>query len=345
MQQPFVLGGRSIPPGSRRCIDLPVSVLSDHTPVTLSAEVVHGKRPGPVMFVSAMIHGDEVIGVEIVRRLLRAAPVQRLSGTLIAVPIVNAFGFLNQSRYLPDRRDLNRCFPGHSEGSLAGRLAHLFRTEIVERCDVGIDLHSAAQGRTNLPQIRLTPGNERLRALGDAFAAPVTLMSKVRDGSLREAASAAGVDLLLYEAGEGLRFDEFAARAGLAGILRVMAHLGMIGAKGVPRARGAPVFCERSGWTRAPSGGLLRTLKASGDFVEKGAVLGVISDPFGTVDAEVQATETGIIVGRTNLPVVNEGDALFHIAVPRRIAHAEAAAQGMGEHLEAAPLFDEDEII
>ena len=135
MQQPFVLGGQSIPPGTRRCIDLPVSVLSDHTPVTLSAEVVHGKRPGPVMFVSAMIHGDEVIGVEIVRRLLRAAPVQRLSGTLIAVPIVNAFGFLNQSRYLPDRRDLNRCFPGRrvAGGTAGASLPHRDRRTLRRR--------------------------------------------------------------------------------------------------------------------------------------------------------------------------------------------------------------------
>ncbi|MFZ5963472.1 succinylglutamate desuccinylase/aspartoacylase family protein [Thalassococcus sp. BH17M4-6] len=345
MQAEFELGQVRVAPGTRRTVELPVSVMSDHTPVAMSAHVVHGRRPGPVMFVSAAIHGDEVIGAEIVRRLLRAAPLQRLSGTLIAVPIVNAFGFLNHSRYLPDRRDLNRCFPGHSEGSLAARLAHLFMTEVVTRCDVGIDLHSAAVGRTNLPQIRLTPGNDRLRTLGAAFAAPVTLTSKLRDGSLRGAAADAGVDLLLYEAGEGLRFDEFAARAGVAGCLRVMTELGMISGKGVPKARGTPVFCERSGWSRAPSGGLLRTLKASGDYVEDGTVLGLISDPFGEAETEVVATEPGIIIGRTNLPVVNEGDALFHIAVPRRAAQAEAAAQEMGAYLEAAPLFDEDEII
>lgn len=345
MKTNFELGGVTVPPGSRQTIDLPVSVMSDHTPVTLSAHVVHGRRPGPVMFVSAAIHGDEVIGAEIVRRLLRAAPLNRLAGTLIAVPIVNAFGFLNHSRYLPDRRDLNRCFPGHSAGSLAARLAHLFLNQIVKRCDIGIDLHSAAQGRTNLPQIRLTPGHDRLRALGDAFAAPVTLTSKVRDGSLRQAAEAVGVDVLLYEAGEGLRFDEFAARAGVAGILRVMAQIDMIPARSAPRARGTPVFCERSGWVRATMGGLLRTLKGSGDFVEEGTVLGLICDPFGEVEAEVISSETGIMIGRTNLPVVNEGDALFHIAVPKRAAHAEAAAMGMGEHLEAAPLFDEDEII
>lgn len=287
----FEIGEMTVAPGTRASVDLPVSVLSDHTPVHLSAEVIHGRRPGPVVFVSAAVHGDEVIGVEIVRRLLRARPLERLSGTLIAVPVVNTFGFLNQSRYLPDRRDLNRSFPGSAHGSLAARLADIFITEIVQRCDVGIDLHSAAVGRTNLPQIRLTPGDKRLAELGAAFAAPVTMTSRVRDGSLREAADKAGVDVLLYEAGEGLRFDETAARAGVAGILRVLQHLGMIGGRGVPRARGASVFCDGSSWVRAPSGGLLRTLKAAGDYVEEGAVLGIVSDPFGVVDHEITAAE------------------------------------------------------
>jgi predicted deacylase len=297
------------------------------------------------MFVSAAIHGDEVIGVEIVRRLLRAAPLARLSGTLVAVPIVNSFGFISKSRYLPDRRDLNRSFPGSSHGSLAARLADLFLTEIVKRCDVGIDLHSAAVGRTNLPQIRLTPGNARLRDLGAAFGAPVTLMSKTRDGSLRLVAEAAGVDVLLYEAGEGLRFDEHAARAGVAGILRVMVQLGMISGRGVPMARVASVVCETSSWVRAPSGGLIRTLKRRGDFVEAGQVLGVVSDPFGEREAEVIAETTGILVGRSDLPVVNEGDALFHIAEPLEMKTAEAAAERFEAVLSAPPLYDEDEII
>lgn len=345
MREPFTLGGETIAPGARRTVDLPVSVLSDHTPVTLSAHVVHGRRPGPVMFVSAAVHGDEVIGVEIVRRLLRAAPVARLSGTLVAVPIVNSFGFINKSRYLPDRRDLNRSFPGSPQGSLAARLADLFLREIVAPCDVGIDLHSAAVGRTNLPQIRLTPGNTRLAELGRAFGAPVTLMSKTRDGSLREWAEEEAVDVLLYEAGEGLRFDEHAARAGVAGILRVMAHLGMIAPRGVPRARIASVICERSSWVRAPSGGLLRALKRRGDYVEKGQVLGVVSDPFGERDAEVQAETTGILIGRSDLPVVNEGDALFHIAEPVDQKKAEVAAERFEDVMEAPPLYDEDEII
>ena len=342
---PFVLAGHEVQPGTRRVIEVPVSSFSDHTPVSLSVQVVHGRRPGPVMFVSAAIHGDEVIGVDIVRRLLRAKPVNALAGTLMAVPIVNTFGFLNHSRYLPDRRDLNRCFPGSPSGSLGARLAHIFLTEVVARANFGIDLHSAAIQRNNLPQIRLTAGNKRLLQMGEAFGAPVMMTSKLRDGSLRMAAEDMGVDVLLYEAGEGLRFDELAARTGVAGILRVMQQQGMIGARGVPRGRARPVLCDHSGWVRAGAGGLFRAWRGVGDLVDQGDVLGAIADPFGVAEVEVLADTAGIVVGRTNMPVVNEGDALFHIAQTPRPAHAEAALEGMEAHMEAQPLWDEDEII
>lgn len=341
-RKPFEINGDEIAPGTRRTVDVPVSMLSDHTPVHLSVHVIHGKRPGPVLFVSAAVHGDEVIGVEIVRRLLRASPLGSMAGTLLAVPIVNSFGFLNHSRYLPDRRDLNRCFPGLSEGSMASRLAHIFMTEVVSRADLGIDLHSAAIHRTNLPQIRLTPDNPHLTELGRTFGAPVMMHSKLRDGSLRMAANATGVDVLLYEGGEGLRFDELTARAGVSGILRVMQHLKMIGRKGVPKARHAPVLAGASSWYRAPAGGLFRGYVAIGDTVAPGTVLGAISDPFGEVGAEVASDVTGIVIGRTNMPVVYEGEALFHVAETPR---PDAAAQGVNAHLQAAPLYDEDEII
>ena len=237
----FQLGTHRIAPGTRATIDLPVSVLSDHTPVTMSVQVVHGRLPGPTLFVSAAVHGDEVIGVEIVRRLLRAPSLDRLKGTLLAIPIVNAFGFMNHSRYLPDRRDLNRSFPGSAKGSLAGRLAYMFMKEIVARSDVGIDLHSAAIHRTNLPQIRVSPSKPDTMTLAEVFGAPLILTSKVRDGSLRQAAQQKGVDILLYEAGEGLRFDEFAVRAGVTGILRVMRHLEMVSAKGIAKPKSAPI--------------------------------------------------------------------------------------------------------
>ncbi|WP_397542775.1 succinylglutamate desuccinylase/aspartoacylase family protein [Roseovarius salis] len=338
----FKIDGHVIEPGRRRTVEVPVSTLSDHTPVSLSVHVIHGRKPGPVLFVSAAVHGDEVIGVEIVRRLLRAGALKGMAGTLLAVPIVNSFGFLNHSRYLPDRRDLNRCFPGLSEGSLASRLAHIFMREVVSRSDLGIDLHSAAIHRLNLPQIRLTPGNDRLADLGHAFGAPVILPSKLRDGSLRMAAEEAGVDVLLYEGGEGLRFDELAARAGVSGILRVMQKLDMVGRKGVPKVKHSPVVAQESRWYRAPVGGVFRGYVAIGEAVSPGTVLGTVSDPFGDIETEVAAEERGIVIGRTNMPVVYEGDALFHIA---KTQSAERAAEGVNAHLEAAPLYDEDEII
>lgn len=341
----FEIGSYRIAAGQRGTVDLPVSTLSDHTPVTMSIHVVHGKKPGPVLFVSAAIHGDEVIGVEIVRRLLRSPNLDRMAGTLLAVPIVNTFGFLNQSRYLPDRRDLNRVFPGSAGGSLASRLAHLFLNEVVARSDFGIDLHSAAIQRTNLPQVRIAPGSKRLQDMASVFGAPVILTSKLRDGSLRLAAGQAGVDMLLYEAGEGLRFDEYAARTGVLGILRVMHELGMISGKGIPKPRVRPALCQKSYWLRAPAGGLLRMFKQAGDQVATGDVIGMISDPFGENETEIVVADGGIIVGRSNLPVINEGDALFHIA---ELPNAQAAADvvdTLANQMEAQAMFDEDEII
>ncbi|WP_373237474.1 succinylglutamate desuccinylase/aspartoacylase family protein [Cohaesibacter celericrescens] len=340
----FVIGGQSIAPGTRKTIDLPVSVLSDHTPVALSVHVVHGRQPGPTIFVSAAIHGDEVIGVEIVRRLLRTTDLKRLKGTLLAVPIVNSFGFMNHSRYLPDRRDLNRSFPGSPTGSLAARLAHLFVEEIVSQSDLGIDLHSAAIHRTNLPQIRVTPSKPYTMALAEVFGAPLTLTSKVRPGSLRETAQSSGVDVLLYEAGEGLRFDEFAVRAGVSGILRVMRHLEMIKTR-KSSAKPRTIHSTASNWLRAPAGGLLRTHKSVGEEVATGELLGVISDPFGEIETEVLAEFGGLIIGRTHLPIVNEGDGLFHIAKIKHEVDAEDAIDALVVQLEEDVLLDEDEII
>lgn len=341
---PFEIAGQSIAAGSVETVHLPVSTLPDHTPITLSVKVHHGKRPGPTMFVSAAVHGDEVIGVEIVRRLLRAPQLAHLRGTLLVVPVVNAFGFLTRSRYLPDRRDLNRCFPGHPSGSMGSRLAHIFLQEVVLRCDMGIDLHSAAIHRTNLPQIRISPRDVATRDMAQAFGAPVVLMSALRDGSLRREAAERGTCVLLYEAGEGLRFDEMAVRAGVAGILRVMRHQGMVPAKGIARAKAQPYLCKSSTWLRAPAGGLLRTFRAEGETVEAGEILASVADPFGDVETTIEAPSAGILIGRAVLPVVNEGDAVFHLAqLSPKVA--EDTVEGLAQQLETDPLFDEDEII
>lgn len=341
---PFNIAGVTVAAGTSQTVTLPVSILPDHTPVGLHVQVHHGKRAGPTICVTAAVHGDEVIGVEIVRRLLRAPQLASLRGTLLAVPVVNSFGFLSRSRYLPDRRDLNRCFPGHPSGSLGSRLAHIFLNEVVLRCDFGIDLHSAAIHRSNLPQVRISPKDPVTHQMAIDFGAPVVLTSPLRDGSLRAVAAKQGTPILLYEAGEGLRFDEMAVRAGVAGILRVMRAKGMLPAKGIAKAKVAPHICSASTWLRAPAGGLLRTFRAEGETVAKGGVLATVSDPFGSVETDLLAPSPGILIGRAILPVVNEGDAVFHLAQlsPKAL---EDTVDDLSTQLETDPLFDEDEII
>lgn len=330
----FEIGGQLIAAGSRETIDLQVSVLANNTPMKLPVHVIHGASIGPVFFISAVVHGDEIQGVEIVRRVLSALKNVNLRGTLLAVPIVNSFGFLNHSRYMPDRRDLNRSFPGSDQGSLASLLADFFFQEVVKRSDYGIDLHTAALHRTNLPQVRIAPDDEELVALANAFAPPVVLTSKLREGSLRLSAKEAGVKVLLYEGGEALRFDESAIEMGVKGILRVMKLLKMIDEAPTTTAHSAVVHSTSSSWVRAPEGGILHSVRRSGDRVGRMEPIGVISDPLGAETVSVVVEDDGIIIGRTNLPIVNRGDALFHIA--RIKTRAKGAAQ---------PMQDEDEII
>jgi predicted deacylase len=337
----FRIGSEDIAPGTRRSIDLHVSVLSNHTPMSLPVQVIHGKKPGPALFISGVVHGDEVMGVEVVRRLLNHPAVEELGGTLLAVPIVNAYGLISHSRYMPDRRDLNRSFPGSDHGSLASVLADLLMREVVLRCNYGIDIHSAALHRMNLPQIRISPGDEDLLMLAQAFGAPVVLVSKLREGTLRQCALARGVKVLVYEGGEALRFDETAIEAALAGTLRVMHRIGMLAkpaANDVPRP---PTVSHSSQWLRAPEGGIFRSARRIGHWVTGNETIGVISDPFGQLEVPVIASDTGIIIGQSHLPVVNRGDALFHIAKAEQ--PQERALADRPEHY--TPLYDEDEII
>jgi predicted deacylase len=336
----FTIGDMRVARGTRATIDLPVSTLSNHTRMSLPVHVVHGESSGPVIFVSAAIHGDEILGVEIIRRVLAHPALGNLSGTLLAIPIVNSFGFLNHTRYMPDRRDLNRSFPGSDRGSLASLLADLFFREVVLRSNFGIDFHTAALHRTNLPQVRLAPDEPDLLRMAEAFAPPVILVSKLREKSLRLCAGEAGVKVLLYEGGEALRFDETAIDMGVKGCLRVMAHLGMI--EPLPKNPvGETVFSDASGWVRAPEGGILHTMRRTGDRVGKREVIGVVADPLGTNSVPVVADDDGIIVGRSHLPIVNKGDALFHIARAKPLASIKAKSKADA----TAALLDEDEIV
>ena len=324
--EPFEIGGLSIPPGNRQTVDLPISLLYDHTPMTLTTHVVHGHRPGPRLFVCAAVHGDELNGVEIVRRLIRLSRLAHLHGTLVAVPIVNVYGFIANTRYLPDRRDLNRSFPGSAKGSLASQLARVFLNEVVGRCTHGIDLHTGAIHRTNFPQVRGDLSNPEVKALAEAFATPIILDAAIRDGSLRKSAMELGVPTLVYEAGEALRFDEASVRVGLSGVVRVMQALGMLGNRKLRPSKVTPVVARSSYWVRAPEGGILLSSLDSGARIEANQVLGGIADPYGSREVEINAQDAGVLIGRTNLPVVNQGDGLFHIA---RVVDADDAEQAV----------------
>jgi len=311
----FEIAGEVIKPGESRTLALPATQFYTNTPVTIPIHVINGKKPGPRLFVCAAIHGDEINGVEIIRRLVKQSAVKRLRGTLIAIPIVNVHGFVQETRYLPDRRDLNRSFPGSRKGSLAARMAHIFMTEIVEKCTHGIDLHTGAIHRSNMPQIRANLDDEETLRMARAFSVPVMLNSSIRDGSLREAANELGIPMLLYEAGEALRFDEIAIRAGLRGIVRVMRELSMLPKPARPYKEPKRAgIAKGSSWVRAANSGIVRFLVPLGSLVSKGQLLGYIYDPFGEDETRILSPCDGIVIGRVNNPLIYEGDALFHIA-------------------------------
>jgi predicted deacylase len=304
-----------VPAGSRRTINLPITQLYTQTRLHMPVHVVNGRRPGPRLFVCAAIHGDELNGVEIIRRVLRLKALNGLCGCLVAVPIVNVLGFISQSRYLADGRDLNRFFPGAETGSFASTLASLFMKEIVGRSTHGIDLHTGARHRSNFPQIRISDDDPAAFELAEAFGAPIIIPSSVRDGSLRDAVRVKKIPLLLYEAGEALRFDEVSIRIGVRGVLNVMRRLGMLKDKRkVGRGKTHPIRCSSSLWLRAPAGGIFRTKVPLGSAVRTGQVLGTVSDPFGENEQEIVAPKAGHVIGGMEKPLVNEGDALYHIA-------------------------------
>lgn len=348
----FIIGGKTVEAGSQADVSLPVTTMATGVNSTIQVRVLNGVRPGPTVFVSGAIHGDEIIGTAIIQRLAQAIDPRSMAGTLLLIPVTNIFGFLNRSRYLPDRRDLNRSFPGAASGSLASQFAHVFLTQVIERCSLGIDIHSAAVHRYNLPQIRLAEGNAKLLELAMAFGPPVIMESPLRPGSMRALAAERGVDMLLMETGEALRFDPLSIEIGSSGVVRVLAHLGMVEADDGLEQVHVPARANRSHWVRAPRGGVADFIRTSGDAVREGDLIARVGGLIGEDAQDVVSPVDGIIIGHATLPVVHQGDALFHIA---RIAHPERA----GEHIEsisaallasepegpAEPMMDEDEVL
>ncbi len=350
--QPFEIAGVQIAPGETRDIAIPVSHQVTGFSANLALRVIHGARRGPAVFVSGAIHGDEIIGTAIIQRLAARLSPGLLAGTVILAPAVNIYGFLAHSRYLPDRRDLNRSFPGSRKGSLAGQLAATFLEHVIDKCQLGIDIHSAAVHRYNLPQIRIAAGNPYLTELAMAFGAPVVMESPLREGSMRALAQGRDVPMLLLEAGEALRFDRLSIDIGLSGICRVLAHVGMIQADDGLTTVGIPARANRSVWVRAPRGGVTTRVRKSGNIVHQGDLLARVTGLFGEDPLEMTSPIDGIIIGHATLPVVNQGDAMFHVA---ELAHPERAGERIGSITEAImasepeglaqPLMDEDEVI
>ncbi len=318
----LTIAGYTIPKGQETKVELDLPKLYN-TPTKLPIRVIRGRRKGPIVFISAAIHGDELNGIEIIRRLRKLDILEKLKGTLILVPIVNIYGIMTLSRYLPDRRDLNRSFPGTTKGSLASRVAKIFFDEIVSKCDLGIDLHTASIHKSNLPQIRTNIENEYTFTLAKAFEAPVILHSEVRDGSLRAVAGESGVPILLYEAGEALRFDESSIRIGVKGIVNVLRTNGMLPKSRSKKTPKLPIVTKTSKWERATKSGMIRTIKALGDTVKKEEVIAFIDDPFEDESIELLAPFDGVIIGKSEIPLVQEGDAIFHIAKFRNLGMAE----------------------
>jgi len=308
----FKIGEHRVTAGKRARIELPIGNLMSGTPVALPLVVSHGRTDGPTMWLTAAVHGDEIAGVEIIRRIHEQLDPKTMAGTVIAIPIVNVHGFNNGDRYLPDRRDLNRSFPGTARGSLASRIAHLIMNEVVARSDFGIDLHTGSDHRSNLPQIRANLEDPKTLRLAKAFGAPVLIHSQTRDGSLRQSATDTGGTALLYEGGEADRFDEQAIAIATAGIQRVLKNQKII-TTGPRRAKKAQIS-RSTKWTRAARSGIVHMERNLGDHVDTGNIIATIYDPFGKRLSSMKATHTGIIIGCTQRPLVNRGDAVIHIA-------------------------------
>ncbi|MEM7698840.1 MAG: succinylglutamate desuccinylase/aspartoacylase family protein [Verrucomicrobiota bacterium] len=326
--KPLIIGSRSFLPGERGIVQLPFGHLLSHTEVCLDIHVIRGKKPGPRVFIFGAIHGDEINGVQISRKVLTSSKLKRLRGDLIVIPVANPPAFSNRARYLPDRRDLNRLFPGSDKGSLGARLARQL-TSIMSLCTHGIDLHTGAVNRPNLPQVRISPGCEESLAMARAFDAPVIVVSKIREDTLRAEMAKRGAPVLLYEAGEAEVLDPTSVRIGYRGLLKVLTHLEMFPATRTNwvSKKTPTVVSKQSGWVRSPKGGLFLPSVRMGRAVAENAIIGTVEDPYSSLSTDIISDKEGVIIGMNQQAVVDEGDGLFHIANTR---DPEAAEEKIG---------------
>jgi len=337
-KKPLEIMGKLIAPGAREEIKLLMPKLYDGSPLHSHVHVLNGKYPGPVLCLTAAIHGDELNGIEIIRKVINSKSLKNLNnmhGSIIAAPIVNIYGFLYQQRYLMDRRDLNRSFPGSEHGSLASRIANLFYTEIYQKSNFVIDFHTGSLHRANLPQIRAKLASKKTKELANAFGAPVILNSNTRPGSLREVCHKNKIPVIVYEAGEELRLDQLAIKFGVQGVFNILNQLGIQEHVNYKKNKPHSLLCETSAWVRSKQEGLFSSSKRLGNLVKQGEKLGFITNPM-TMSSEVVKTPiSGIIIGINNLPLAHEGSALFNIASPEKLTK---------EQLTVLEMLDNDEV-
>jgi uncharacterized protein len=307
------IAGYEIKPGESKEININIARLPSHTQIETPIYVTRSMEPGPVLALMAGMHGDEINGMEIVRRIIERNLNHTKRGTVVCIPIINVYGFLNFSRDVPDGKDVNRSFPGSKSGSLASRVAYHVTHEIIPNIDYGVDFHTGGAMRTNYPQVRAMLNDEKNLELANAFNAPFTLDAPFRPHSLRKEASKKGKNIIVYEAGESLRFDQAAIEEGIDGTLRLMKYLDMI--DWAPEVKEPNRIIWSSSWVRAKHAGLFQANVVCGQLVHKGDWIGTITDPFGEFKEQVLAKETGYIIGLNNIPVVNAGDALMHVGM------------------------------
>ena len=311
----FEILGKSVIPGETKTIQLNIATLHTMTELNVPVIVSRSIYEGPTVLLSAGVHGDELTGIEIIRQMIRRGMTYPACGTLICMPLVNVFGFVNQSRDFPDGRDLNRMFPGSANGSLASRFADHLLSDIVPLVDYVVDFHAGGRGRFNVPQIRIEPDNAELDALAAAFSTPFLLYSKNIEGSFREACDQLGKKYILFEGGKALDINNKTVEEGIQATVRFLDYLNMLGSDFSSELPEKPMICiEHSTWIRAQYSGLLHNFVSPGMFVEEGSVLGKITDPYGLVEEEILAPNSGYIIGENQAAIVFQGDAVYHIS-------------------------------
>lgn len=318
MEDALIIDDIAVPLGTEKTIEVEIARLPSGTLIHMPIHVFRSEKPGPVVLLSGGLHGDEINGIEIVRRLVAGNTLRHLiKGTVIALPIINVYGFIHFSREVPDGKDVNRSFPGAPDGSLAAIVAHTLSKKILPIIDFGIDFHTGGASRTNYPQIRYSESDRLGKKIALSFKAPFTLTSNIIPGSLRGTAQSMGKSIIVFEGGESMRFDDKSISKGIKGVKRVLYDIGMTD-KPV-KSPSKTIHFSESQWVRADASGLFLSLKSSGQKVREGEVIGRINNPYNSYTVKITSPIDGYIIGHNNIPMVHRGDALFHIGSVKKV--------------------------